>query len=428
MKIKTIKIKNLGAVQNIAIEFGDKITRLVGVNGSGKSSVINAVWIAFKGIARGGFPHFIADRFRMIGTDGKSADVELTLLDDDKNAEIKIKRHITKDTNKISFEAPEGYAINESWLTNLLDVSLMSATQFVTLSGQQQALTLGVNTYKYEEEITSLKEEAKLIRRDIKNFGELVKVAKIEKVDVGKLVNKRDKILEFNKTQEDKREEAKSANLLLAKHEGSKKEIEAEIKRLQADLKEVEERIVKGTIYISELPKIEPDKATDEVDLEISQISETNKMAQDYETYIEKKESKDAEEKKLAENVEAQRKVEASKAKYISNHDFGIDGISIDETGCLLCDGKKIKPPYFSTGELEMIVAKLAASMNPDLKVRFIDGFEALDEGNQETLIKGLNDAGFQAIVAEVGNERKSGNTILLKDCTVLPEAVMKYK
>ena len=80
--------------------------------------------------------------------------------------------------------------------------------------------------------------------------------------------------------------------------------------------------------------------------------------------------------------------------------------------------GKLFKEPYFSKGELELIVAKLHASVNPELKIRFIDDFELLDEGNQKKIVEYLLKENFQIITAEVG-EKKGKDIILLTECSI---------
>ena len=95
-----------------------------------------------------------------------------------------------------------------------------------------------------------------------------------------------------------------------------------------------------------------------------------------------------------------------------------IKRLGVDDSGNLVLNDRLIKEPYFSKGELEIMVAKLYMSVNPDLKVRFIDDFELLDEDNQAKILKQLLDAGFQVITAEVGKSPKHKNSILLRECS----------
>ncbi len=128
MKIKNLKAKGFGKFTDLEIEFDGQITKLIGANGSGKTSILYMIWAALKGIAekdRDG--QLIGERFRFI-SNGKSADIELTLFDEDKQAEIKVRNHITAGGNHISFKAPEDYPISDKWLKNLLSVAFLSAS------------------------------------------------------------------------------------------------------------------------------------------------------------------------------------------------------------------------------------------------------------------------------------------------------------
>ena len=100
----------------------------------------------------------------------------------------------------------------------------------------------------------------------------------------------------------------------------------------------------------------------------------------------------------------------------------------LNEKGNLtLNDGntpRPIKEPYFSRAQLELIVARLHASINPELKVRWIDDFNLLDDTNQQKIIDELLESGFQVITAEVGKNKDESeeNVILIKDCKVVDD------
>ena len=121
MKIKELKLRNFAKFTDFEIIFDDKITHLVGINGSGKTTVgLTAIWAGLKGISeKSGSGQLVGERFRFIGSKGATADIEIKLIDEDKKGEVIIKNHISKDTNKITFEASEGYVINNEWLNNL---------------------------------------------------------------------------------------------------------------------------------------------------------------------------------------------------------------------------------------------------------------------------------------------------------------------
>jgi hypothetical protein len=151
----------------------------------------------------------------------------------------------------------------------------------------------------------------------------------------------------------------------------------------------------------------------------IADIVESNELYFKYETYKTSVAERDEFQEYLDKNLQLQKDIQDERAKYLQSKSFGIKGLQIDEAGNLTKDGKLIRMPYFSKGELEILVARIAMNLNPELKVRFIDDFEMLDDVNQEKLIKNLMKKGFQIITATVGNKKKDEKSVLLRACKV---------
>jgi predicted ATP-binding protein involved in virulence len=105
MKIKKLKLKNFAKFTDFEIEFNENITRLVGFNGSGKTTIgLTAIWAGLKGIAEKSKDSLFGERFRFIGPGKASSDIEIILKDEIKNVEIKVKNHITNQTNCYYFK------------------------------------------------------------------------------------------------------------------------------------------------------------------------------------------------------------------------------------------------------------------------------------------------------------------------------------
>ena len=136
MKLLKLKMDNFAKFTDFEIEYDGKITHLIGLNGSGKTTIgLTAIWACLKGIAeKSTNGQLIGKRYRFIGDNKKTADIELTLFDEEKNAEIIIKNKISKDNNKITFHAPEGYKIDDVWVKNLFSVAFVSAKNFMQYS------------------------------------------------------------------------------------------------------------------------------------------------------------------------------------------------------------------------------------------------------------------------------------------------------
>jgi len=410
MKIKSLKLKNFGRFTDFECEFAGSVTRLVGVNGSGKTSVgLTGIWAALKGIAERG-NGVIGERFRFIGPNRKSADIELTLLDEAKNVEVKVTNHITAASNEIVFHPPAGYLVNQEWLNGLLSVAFMSAKNFCAMSSKDQAVLLGIDVSDIDAEIQKIKQEFTLLNRELKTIGPVVEVAPVEKANISDLMHQKEDIDRFNVEQNDRAAE-------ITRHEKYIADKTEEHFRILQQAAAVEDQIGKANDALEGLPRPEPLKSTTEIIDAIHGTEETNRKAEAYRQYIDKKARAEAKADEIKKNRDQLETVAQNRIDRIAEHKFGFDGLSVDESGGLLLNGRPIKEPYFSKGEQELIVARLHASINPDLKVRFIDDFEALDDDNQAKIVDELLAAGFQVICAEVGKKSDKENVVLLREC-----------
>ena len=413
MKIKELKLKNVGDFEELELVFNNNITRFVGLNGAGKTTILKSIWASFKGIAlndKGG--NIIGDRLHFIGKFGSSSDIQ-TILIDDNGKKTTVTTKITKSGNHIEFKNEEGEIINDEWVKNILDVALMNAVEFCKLSSLEQSKRLGIDTEKFDKDLQGLKEEYTLINRDFRNFGELVEIEKTDKISIKDLFDEKDKIQRHNSEQAIR--ESK-----IERYDNEIRDIKTDISELESKLKEKKERLSNGLEYLNKLPKPEESQSTDGVQEKIDNAEQINTKADAYNTYLTKKSSKDIKEKELNNNKDKQSKKESEKLDYIKSFDFGFKGLGVDEKGGLILDGRAIVT--YSQAEREIIVANLARAQNPLFKVRLIDEFQSLDLNNQSKMIDDLLKDGYQLLIAEVGEKKKDSNSILLRKCKVVEE------
>lgn len=413
MKIKSLKFRNFAKFINFECIFNDNITHLVGINGSGKTTIgLTGIWAGLKGISENNKNgQLIGQRFRFIGNQAASSDIEIIVYDEKTKNEVIITNHITKQSNQITCNPVQ----EEDWLTNLLSVAFLSAKNFSLTTPKEQSLLLGIDTTKYDKDIKELKDQFTLINRDYRGIGELIPVKEIKTVDYTSLIKEKE-IIEseyYNKQR------------VIDKHNQTAKERKTQVDSCNQKIQELKDQLEKCEQWLKDNPIIQKKENLVEPNItelksKIENSKEINEKAALYLTYKEKSEQKEAKKKELDKNKAQQENKEKEKLDYIKSFKFGFNGLSVDEAGGLLLDGRPIKEPYFSKGELEIIVAKLYLSKNPDLKVRFIDDFELLDENNQIKIIDELSNEGFQIITAEVGDTVIKDNTLLLKECKII--------
>ena len=463
MKLKALRLRNFGSFKEFEIIFNKTVTRLVGINGSGKTTVgLTGILAALFGIAENTKPGQIqGQRFRFIGKNSKTSNAEVIIYDDENdNEEINVSNTISAGTNAIQFvpENPD-YHFDKDWLNNVFGVAFLSTTHFCSLSPMDQSKLLGIDVSKYDNELADLKEEARSIRASLKVYDGIEEMEEVKRVDIDKLkqdkvdlIEKRnkelsriqsandalrkeyfeakqdaiDKMNEYNKKQRSAAEKIKYIDAIIIDMESLGMPT-----KLQKDLLEWRKSLPK-LLPLKEEPDHVPepvlkseylgDTELKELDEKISNAYEQNQRAGAYERNVNMLSAKDELKKKLQNNLEEQKKVVENRQKYMQEFDFGVKNLSVDEKGGLLYKERHLQKQYHSRGELEMVCAGLHTYKNPKIKWRFIDDFESLDEANQEKILKRLLDKGFQVIVAEVGNEPVGDNSILLRDCEIAGE------
>lgn len=416
MKIKEIRAKNFAKFTDFELIYNDGVTRLISMNGGGKTTVgLTLLWAGFKGIAeKSSTNQLIGERFRFISEGKKSLDIEILLHDEKRGCEIRLRRHITKSLNQISIEAigGNGKPLNsqptKEYIENLFNVTFLSASHFTSLTGREQALALGIDVNEFNEELADRKCEATLFRKELKAIGGVTEVGKVEKVSVSELLEIRDKQSADNTRQTDLAQEIKTYNEAIEVNQAKIKKLEDYTKNIQSELAEAG----------NPLPLIN----LEDINSKINNAEQINIQASEYDKYIEIQSRFIAIDRKLRENIGNQDIILNNRLKYIKSRSFDMPGLTIDDEGQLVLNDKPIRSPYFSKGELEMIVAQISAGLNPELKVRFIDDFEMLDDVNQKKIITKLTEKGFQIITAEVGDEKKGDGAVLLRECKVMKE------
>jgi DNA repair exonuclease SbcCD ATPase subunit len=427
---------NFKGFEKIDVEFNDGHTFIVGKNGSGKSSLIDLLHACFKTISQNGSKgELIGERFRFIGPHGANSEVGIFLRDEKDDLNVTITNKISKTGNEIKIEASDGRTLDRKWLNDFFNVAFLSAKNFTSLDPTKQALSLGIDVSKFDEETARLKQEYTSINGALKAFGEIEVVEKVEKVDrvsTTALIEEEREANKFNQEQVDKLDVINDAGRDVGDSEAAiadTKDLliqkEAELADTRKCLKEQEACLVKEKKALDALPAPEPERDVSVITKKVDGADEINRQAERYEAYVKEmaeydKEvaAKDAKKEELADNRDSQADGQHQRAKYMKSFNFGFDGLSVCDKGGLLLHNRRLGE--FSTAEQVIIVNKLNASRNPDLKTVFIDGFEALDPKNQESIVSELIESEMQVITLEVGSAKKDKSTILLKGCKVV--------
>lgn len=419
-KLHKIELNNFGPISHIELEIQGQITRLIGLNGSGKTTVTHkALAAAFRGIAeKGNKGQLISNRYQFIGNKGKSADVVVTIEDTKAKAIIEVRNHIIASKNSLSLkvvEGPDNYILDREWIYNLFDEALISARKFASLSSKEQALALGINTSEFDNNISALKLERRDVTRDIKSYGIIEIGEPIEPISVIELTRKKDAL---NKKESEYNKNIREKNAQREYLERAQKQVEALKKQLIEANKEVEEAALE-LAAIKDVPEFDYSQY-DIINEQIQKAETINKQAAQYQQLIEKQTLKNNLLKKETELNSEIQKEEIKRQNYIQNFELPFENMSIDNENNLLFDNRPINYEHFSAGELEKIVSYIATTINPGLKLRIIDDFNLMDVNNQKDVLEYLTKEGFDVIVNDIGDTPKGDGSIIISSGEII--------
>jgi hypothetical protein len=454
LKLKKIGVTNHRHLRNFEAIFADGTTEIWGLNESGKSSIFDLILTLIKGMKEKGADCMIGDRFKVVGPNAKSMGIEATLIDTrHNNAEIVLSRKISgRGNGGLKMKAPDNYphTLDAEWLKNLLSAAFLSPKYFCAKTSREQAILLGCDTSEFDDKLKTLKIEYRDLGRDLKPYENLEAVEKVEPVDIRELQDEKNKLQIAENERLDKLREENVRlreqyykDLIAAKEKA--REFNREQDERAAKLQEcvnIELRLIelgcvrleKLTDWIESLPQPElikdPEKITIpepeyageladmsaivEIDERIKAGYETNQAAFAYAEYLKKVKKGDEIRELRARNKEVQAEVAKKKNAYVAEQKLPFSGMSIDENGGLLLDGKEIRPPNFSAGRLIKIVASLKTQCGDNLKIVLIDDADLLDEENRKKIVDWLIEQGFQVIMACVGRSKPAENRIVL--------------
>lgn len=483
MKISTISVKNFKGFDVLSLNLDSNVNYLIGKNGSGKSGLgFDAIVACLQGVATkgiGGNKPLNTERFRVISPKARAADIVVTLVEENGNT-IDVIRKITASSQTVEFRGTKpDIELNQDWLNRLFNEFLIAPKRFLELSSKEQAIKLGIDTATFDNDIKELKSEYTLINRDIKNFGVIEEVAKVEAVDISQLLagktsllnervearkaiadklnelykdnvasNKKLRIdweeekrvvdvdtIEFNKSCDElvlKIDECAAAKNTLSRHGYNEDGLRYWVSTLEVGIKPkkvAHELYAAEPEYKTERPDdieltdfdLETNSLIAEIDIQIQNANTTNQNALLYSQYVAASEKKAAKELELKANEEKQLDKLDLRLKYIKAFNLPFGNLSIDDDGNLLKEGRPIKEPHFSSGELLKMVPILISTVNPELKYVFLQDFNLMDEDKQAEIIDYLTGKGFQLVIELVGRKAISDkNCIILRQCKVV--------
>lgn len=403
MKIIKFSASNVLRIKAVEIEPDGTLQVITGKNAAGKSSVLNAIFLALSGgtAAR--------EIKRPIRDGEESAEVTLDLGD------IIVTRTWDEKGTKLVVKAADGatYKSPQTLLDQLVGKLSFDPLAFTRLSAREQREALldllGLDFAAADRERQRLYDNRLEVGRRAHSFGELPKVEKgapITEVSASATLSKIDAAMRQQQKIDALRHEVRGFVTEIER-------VEADIKRLTQKKAQLGHDLAKMQGILDNLPEPED---TDALRDELASIEDLNRIARENARILRDRETQKAHEENYAELGREIAAIDTSKARAIAAAQMPVAGLGFDEQGVTF-NGV----PFSQASSAEQIRVSLgmAMALNPTLRViRIMDG-SLLDSDSLAEVYRMAETADAQVWLEAVGDSA-AGSAVLIEDGSVV--------
>lgn len=418
VKLVAENVKGLKAVEIIPDEYFQVIA---GRNGQGKSSVLDAIWLALGGgTASKGLARPVRD-----GADYAMASLDL-------GEYIVTRKWSSNEKSTLQVTSKEGakFSSPQKMLDDLIGKLSFDPLAFSNLDIKAQLKTLlelvNIDPAPIEFEKKKVFDERTIVNREVKvlkaqlealpKYDDSVPDEEIQSLDILKKMQQAQEIINHNTQMINK------YNQLGEEYKSLHKEIEfddKEIERLESTLKTLKNQRENKKIRLQGLGQEGADlqvtlKSLSDPDMtvfnkQLAEVDEINKKVREKKAaneLIAKYQAKSQESETLTLKIS---QLEQSKQEMIAKAELPIQGLSFDDSG-VLYNGVPFK--QCSAAERLRVSMAMAMALNPKLKViRILDG-SLLDSMNMKLIQEMVKEKDYQVWVEVVDESGKVGVVI----------------
>ena len=404
MKIIRLSATNVLRLKAVEIEPGGTVQVVTGRNAQGKSSVLNAIWLALGGGAAS------RDVTRPIRAGEDHAQVTLDLGDPD-GTQLVVTRTWDEKGTKLTVKAGDGatYRSPQTLLDQLVGKLSFDPLAFTRLSAREQREALldllGLDFTAADRERARLYDERLETGRKAHAFGELPRLAK----DAPTREVPATEILDRINTAQVWQRNIDHSKQVIRQGVINAETIEAQIERLTATLGDIRRGIAQEQERLADLPEPED---MDILRAELAGIEDRNKTARENARILRDRERQKAHEDRYTALGQQIATLDNAKAKAIAAAEMPVAGLGFDDTGVLFGG-----VPFGQASSAEQIRVSLAMAMNlnPTLRViRIMDG-SLLDSDSLAAITEMATEHNFQVLLEMVGDTAE-GSAVLIED------------
>lgn len=387
MKVITLTAENVKRLKAVDITPGEHVQIVGGRNAQGKTSVLDALWLALGGgpAAKG--------TTRPVRDGEETASVRLDL------GEFVVTRSWTGDKTALRVESAEGarFSSPQGMLDALVGRLSFDPLEFTRLTGRAQVAAL-LDLVDLDVDLDALAEARATayarrteVGRDVKQLeGHLAGLPAVADETPDTEVSSADILTELRAAQETKRaddEAHRRAERSQTAREQAKAALEAAIAEDQA-----------AVSALSNLPQV-PD--VEAIEQRLASVDETNRAVRAKQERS--RVSLDLARERLAygDLTRAIDRIDEQKSAALSGADFPVDGLGFDDDGVTL---NGVPFSQASSAEQIRVSLAMAMSLNPRLRViRILDG-SLLDADNLALIESMARESDYQVWIERVGD------------------------
>jgi exonuclease SbcC len=424
-KLTKVELENFKGLDKIEIDINNPSYYIVGKNGTGKTTILQAIWYALQGKYGFGINRK-KDRFRFIKEGKKKASATVEIFDTEKNQTVIVERSFSKSKEEVRITTADGQALGVEYLSGLLNHFTYDVHHFARLTPQEQAQMFGIDTAEIDAKIKSAKidlsdaNKHKLQKMSVYESHQKEIIQKA--ADIGQAINDGSGKLKRIDTQE-LNDKIKNIYAFNAEQE----RLEEKSQGIRDRIDDLEKQLVSAQKELKNLPTPQPLKDQTAVKTEIENAQKINSIVELQEEgeqiQIDLDSAKESWEthKAIVENLE-QEKVGIIKAGKKKIDDAGIESenIDFDENGGLMVGGRYVTEDTYNTAAIVKIcLTTRILCEKPDFPLFLIRNGGLLDRDPDGTiaLFNEIESLGAQ-FICEVVGDTKIDNGILLTQHT----------
>ena len=405
MKILKLTMENVLKIKALTVVPSSEVVSIKGENGAGKSSILDAIVINFKGdrdLPKEPIKHGAKKGVVTIDIDGDP---------DQKIPPFTITRTITPKSTSTKIE-PDTVLFGDtprSFLDKLIGKISFDPLAFINQEGKKQRTALleliGVDVDALDKKEKGIYDERTAIGRDLKsaqarvgNLNVWPDIKETEEIKVGEFSARIQAAIESNNEIKSRASdnETRKANVIEAR--GKIEEYEQEIATLKQYILDTKAEYTEEKKALSELEVID----IDDLNGQLSTISETNSKIRDNIAYGVETSTLTTIQNEYNKLDKALDIVREERVTLIQAANIPVPGLTFDEDGLLYND---IPLSQCSDGEKLMVSMGISMALNPTVRVLLIKDGSLLDGKNRAILDKLCKDKGFQLWMESVASK-----------------------